>query len=165
MDSIRLLFALAGIGCAVLASAGRQAATPSPPANLWAAQTAPRQITLVWSRVPGAVQYRIFEGTSDDAKRLGWTTASGDQYVIPVADFGVEHRFAIDAVFENGDVSARVAFNPVVPLEVTPGPVAAPATVKASSGKNGVALSWDPVAGVSAYRIGRQVFPGGLQIL
>jgi alpha-tubulin suppressor-like RCC1 family protein len=163
--SVRALSTIVGIGCAVAASMERQASPPVAPANLWAAQTSAREITLVWSRVPGAVQYRIFEGTGASAKRLGWTTASGEQYVRPISGYGIEHRFSIDAVFENGDVSPRAAFNPVVPREVTPAPVAAPATVTATAGKNGISLTWDAVPGVSAYRIGRQMMPGGVQIL
>ena len=154
-----------GIGCAIVASLALQGTQPAAPSNLWAAQTSPREITLTWTRVPGAARYRIFEGAGDAAKLLGQTSASANQYIRPVSAFGVEHRFSIEAIHQTGEVSARVSFNPVVPREVTPGPVASPAAVTARAGQDGISITWDAVTGATGYRIARQIAPGGFQIL
>jgi len=118
----------------------------------------------VWTRAPGAVLHRIYEGTGETAKRIS-QTASGDQSVQMVKGFGVEHRYSIEAIFPNGEVSARVPFNVVVPREVTPGPVAAPTSATAVPGPEGITLTWDEVPGTTAYRIARRVAPGGFRIL
>ena len=119
---------------------------------------------LVWTRAPGAVLHRIYEGTGEAAKRIS-QTASGNQSVQMVKGFGVEHRYSIEAIFPNGEVSARVPFNVVVPREVTPGPVAAPTTATAVPSPEGITLTWDEVPGTTAYRIARRVAPGGFRIL
>lgn len=136
-----------------------------PPSKLWAAQTGPKQITLVWSRVQGGFRYRIYEDTGAGGKLVGQTTASGEQYVRAVSAYNVEHRFFIDVVFENGETSTRAAFNPVIPRETTPRAVAGPASVRAAAAEVGVSVSWDAVPGATAYRIARQIVPGGFQIL
>ena len=147
----------------VLVSLDAQPSAP-PPTNLWAAQVSAREITLVWTRAPDAVLHRIYEGTGETAKRIS-QTGSGDQSVQMVKGFGVEHRYSIEAVFPNGEVSARVPFNPVIPREVPPGPVAAPATATAVPSPEGITLTWNEVPGTTAYRIARRVAPGGFRIL
>ena len=161
---MRSTFAAIAAGLSVvLVSLDAQPSAP-PPTNLWAAQVSAREITLAWSRAPGAVLHRIYEGTGETAKRIS-QTGSGDQSVQMVKGFGVEHRYSIEAIFANGEVSARVPFNVVIPREVTPGPVAAPTTATATPSPEGITLTWDEVPGTTAYRIARRVAPGGFRIL
>ena len=155
--------AIAAALTVVLVSLDAQPSAP-PPTNLWAAQVSAREITLAWTRAPGAVLHRIYEGTGETAKRIS-QTGSGDQSVQMVKGFGVEHRYSIEAVFPNGEVSARVPFNAVIPREATPATVAAPTAATAVPSSEGITLTWDEVPGTTAYRIARRVAPGGFRIL
>lgn len=157
----------AAIAAATTAAAAWQ--TPSaqvPPSKLWAAQTAPKQITLSWTRGQRIRLYRLYEGPAATAKMIGTINTSGDQFVRPVTAYGVAHQFAIEAIFEDGTLSSRLAFNPVVPREATPGVVTSPAAVRVATAEGGaLTIDWDPVPDATAYLITRQVAPGGFQIL
>src|SRR5512146_2931949 len=49
----------------VAAGATQIRAQQSPSIRMWAAQTAPNQVTLSWEEIPGAVEYRIYAGDPD----------------------------------------------------------------------------------------------------
>jgi len=150
-----------------LAAAARgQTPSSPPPTNLWAAQTSAIEITLAWRRVPGAVQYRLYTLAGDSAQSIGWTQRSGDRFVQRVSEYGVAHRYAIDAVFENGTISERVRFNDVVPVRATPVVVAGPSSVTAEPIASGViAVRWNAVPDATAYMISRSVAPAGFRLL
>ena len=137
-----------------------------PPTHLWAAQTSPTEITLSWRRVPGALQYRLYTLVGDSAQSIGWTQRSGDRFVRRVSEYGGAHRYAIDAVSENGTISERVRFNEVVPVRATPGAVAGPTSVAAEPIQTGViAVRWSAVPDATGYMISRSVAPSGFRLL
>jgi alpha-tubulin suppressor-like RCC1 family protein len=136
------------------------------PTVLWAAQTSPTEITLSWRQVPGAVLYQLYAIAGGDARPVGRIQRSGNRAVQRVDGFGVPHVFAIEAISENGTISERVRFNEVIPVQRTPGPIAAPTSVVAEAEGNGiVAVRWAPVPGATAYMIGRAVAPGGYRMI
>ena len=154
------------VALGVSAVAGAQRPSFPPPTNLWAAQTSPTEITLSWRRVPGALQYRLYVLAGDSARSIGRIQRSGDRYVQRVSEYGVAHRYAIDAVSENGTISERVRFNDVVPMQATQAAVAGPASVAAEpTGSGVIAVRWSAVPDATAYMISRSVAPGGFRLL
>lgn len=150
-----------------LASAAERQNAPFPaPTQLWAAQTSPTDITLVWQPVPGALTYRLYAHRDGADRQVGTTRATGNRFIQRVTAVGVPHIYAIEAVAENGTVSPRVRFNEVVPVEAVPGPVAAPASVTATADPSGtVVVRWTAVPGATAYMVGRAVSPGGYRMI
>ena len=158
--------AMAMTSAAVATWSTAQQATGPAPAKMFAAQTAAKQITLVWTRVERAVLYRIYEGPLVGGKFIGTINPSGDQFVRPVSAYGVTHEFAIEVVFDNGTVSPKTPFNPVIPQPPSPGIVAAPGRVRAAPAAGGaLSVEWEPVPGATAYVISRQVAPGGFAVV
>jgi hypothetical protein len=167
-------------GCAVVARFGLVATVagltpvvalaqnaPFPaPTSLWAAQTSPTEITLSWRQVPGAVLYQLYAIADAEARPIGRIQRSGNRAVQRVDGYGAPHVFAIEAISENGTISERARFNEVVPVQRTPGAVAAPTSVTAAAEANGIiAVRWAPVPGATAYMIGRAVAPGGYRLI
>lgn len=70
-----------------------------PPKSLWAAQTSPTSITLVWNSVPGATGYRI--SVSGKVERAGANTL---RWVVPISSrmFGQPFRASIQTVDASG---------------------------------------------------------------
>ena len=141
--------------------------SPFPaPTGLWAAQTSAVQITLSWRQVPGALSYQLYRIADGEARMVSRTQRSGNRSVQRVEGIGVPHVFAIEAIAENGTISERVRFNEVVPVQPTPGPIAAPTSVTAQAEGDGIiAVRWTPVPGATAYMIGRAVAPYGMRMI
>lgn len=149
-----------------------QSATGSVPApgRIWAAQTSPRELTLVWDSVPGATGFRLYRiggSGADSARLIGNAVAAVRRWVVPVttAMVSTPQQLAIEALDAAQRPSPRAAFNGVTPVAVATGggPVPAPAAVTASEGGGGVTLTWDAVPGATAYAIGRSVAPAGFR--
>jgi hypothetical protein len=163
---VRFLAVCAVVACLVCSATARQTAVFAAPDRLWAAQTSPTDITLSWQRVPGALEYRLYAIEDGQPRQVGTTRASGDRFVQRVKAYDVPHRYAIEAIAENGAVSTRAAFNVVVPVKVTPGAVPPPASATAApEGEGAIAVRWDAVADATAYTIGRAVAPGGFRVI
>ncbi len=140
-----------------------------PEFRLWAAQTAPDQVTLAWSEVPGAVEYRVHVGDPDapgsPAARQPFSvwSGSGRGGVLPLR--GVMAGIFLVAMGSDGRRLVKVPFNRVTPVRGVrrvEAPGSATATV---TGPEEVTLSWDAVPGATAYMILRAVEPGGYQML
>src|SRR5688500_11886811 len=90
----------------------------APPKNLWAAQTAPTSITLVWSSASGAAGYRISVGSK--IERAGASTL---RWVVPISGgmFGKPLQTSIQTVNSSGVVSERAEFPTVTPVRAAQG--------------------------------------------
>jgi hypothetical protein len=152
--------------CLTAYAAGAQNPPFPAPTDLWAAQTSAAQITLSWRQVPGAQSYQLYRIADGQARMVSRIQRSGNRSVQRVEGIGVPHVFAIEAISDNGTISERVRFNEVTPVQPTPGPVAAPASVTAQAEGNGIiAVKWSPVPGATAYMIGRAISPGGYRMI
>lgn len=147
---------------------------PAPPTRLWAAQTDPTTITLVWQGVPGAVQYLVFgpKSKKGDAgaaiQQLAALGRSAARWVALVVSPGLSHQFSIQAVDAKGQVSDRVEFNAVIPQakQAASTTVPPPSSVTAAqTGSGEVRIDWSAVPGATGYFLGRSVAPGGFNTL
>lgn len=134
--------------------------------RMWAAQTGPDEVTVVWDSIPGAVEYRIY---------LGAPTDSGEEFERPPASVlsasgrraaftGIQrlsNGIYLVAVDRNGRLLQRTQFNPVAATTNSPR-VAPPTEVTAeATGATEVTVSWNAVPGATAYFIGRAVAGSG----
>jgi hypothetical protein len=156
----------AGLSFATALSA--QDKGPASPTRLWAAQTSPTTVTLVWQLAAGATGYNVFGprpksgNTGELLARLG---SNASRYVAQLAGTGVAHQYFIQAVDAKGQVSQKAEFNPVIPSakEATSSAVPSPSFLKAEvTGPGEITLRWDAVPGATAYAIGRSVRPQGM---
>lgn len=161
--------ALALAAAMLLTAGARLGAQEQPEFRLWAAQTAPDQVTLAWSEVPGAVEYRVHLGDPDAAgsraarQPFSVWGGSGRGGVVPLRE--ITAGLFLVAVGSDGRRLVKAPFNRVTPVRGVR-PVAAPGSATATvTGAEEVTLSWDPVPGATAYMILRAVEPGGYQML
>ncbi len=155
------------VGFVFLALSTAGAAAPkSPPGDLWAAQTGPNVVTLVWSRPERVSEFRIFQWEDGAFEQISAPRSSADSFTHTIRPPWGVRKYAIDAVFEDGTVSEKALFNEIRVEEVKPGPVPAPASVTAEQTAPGeVTVRWPEVPGATAFVIGRAVGTGGLQML
>jgi hypothetical protein len=165
----RLLPLLLTASC-VVAGAMPIGAQQPPTIRMWAAQTAPNQVTLAWEEIPGAVEYRIYAGDPDTAsspaarRPISTLSGSGRGGIITGMN-RVSSGLYLEAVGRDRRRIRKLAFNAVAPTKSAP-VVAAPAEVTATAiGDAEITLSWTPVAGATAYMLGRAVSPGGYAML
>jgi hypothetical protein len=158
------------VGLSFATALSAQDKGPASPTRLWAAQTSPTTVTLVWWLVPGAVGYNVFgpkpvSGKSDvSAELLARLGSNASRYIAPVAGPGWAHHYFVQAVDAKGQTSAKAEFNPVVPpAKQAVAAVPAPNFLKAEvTGPGEITLRWDAVPGATAYAIGRSVRPQGM---
>jgi len=157
----------ASVGFVFLAAPTARAAAPEPaPGDLWAAQTGTNVVTLVWSRPERVMEFRIFQWEDGAFKQISAPRSSADTFTHTVRPPWGARKYAIDAVFENGNVSEKALFNEIRVEEVKPGPVSAPASVTAEqTGPGEVTVRWSEVPDATAFAIGRAVGTGGFQML
>lgn len=155
------------VGFVFLAAPTAGAAAPEPaPGDLWAAQTGPNVVTLVWSRPEKVMEFRIFQWEDGSFKQISAPRSSANSFTLTVRPPWGVRKYAIDAVFEDGTVSEKALFNEIRVDEVKPGPVPAPASVTAEqTGPGEVTVRWSAVPDATAFIIGRAVGTGGLQML
>jgi hypothetical protein len=140
------------------------AEAPPAPERVWAAQTGPREVTLVWDTVAGATGFVLYQGSSErDAKVVARLAKNVSRYVVPTARITpATSGFWIATTGVAGRTSPRVAFNRVSVVTAPLADPAAPATVTATaSGPGQVTVRWSAVPGASAYQIARSVRPNG----
>jgi hypothetical protein len=147
-----------------------QAARLTPPRQVWAAQTGPKEIMLVWKRAPDAEGYRVSPVGNTPRRSLptGILAKNVDHVSISLfSPFGASYSYEITAVYSGGRLSRKVQSNTVTPVVVQAGPPdSPPAQVEASETKPGVVtLTWSKVSTATAYLIGRSVQPGGFKTL
>ncbi len=148
---------------ALLAGRALPATAQSAP-RLWAAQTGPDQVSLVWDSIPGTTEYRIYLGPVGKVdehrpdRRLSASARRTEIFGIQRVSQGM-YLLAADA---SGRALQRAPFNPVTPA-TSASQLTAPdeVTAEATSAFE-VTLSWTPVPGATAYSILRAVSPGGL---
>ncbi|HSQ33035.1 MAG TPA: hypothetical protein VLN49_24445, partial [Gemmatimonadaceae bacterium] len=145
-------------------------AQQSPSVRMWAAQTAPNQVTLAWEEIPGAVEYRIYAGdpdtTTNPAARRPISTLSGSGRGGIITGMNrVSSGLYLEAVGRDRRRIRKLAFNAVTPnraAQVVTAPAEATAT---ATGDTAITLSWTAVPGATAYILGRAVSPGGFRML
>jgi len=178
-DSLARLALVLTLGTIPLATAAAQttqggagAKQLAVPPKLWAAQVSPTEITLTWGSIPGAIAYEIFfRDAKGGTVKLGEAGASATRYVVPVGRLsGVASQAIALAVRAIG--SGRVGgvlgwFNQVSLAKAGTGKGAlAPTNVRVAEHSPGViTLTWDDVAGATAYAIGRASGTSGFQRL
>jgi len=145
-------------------------AQQSPSTRMWAAQTAPNQVTLSWEEIPGAVEYRIYAGDPDAAtnpatrRPISTLSGSGRGGIITGMN-RVSSGLYLEAVGRDRRRIRKLAFNAVAPTKSVP-VLAAPAEVTATAtGDAEITLAWTPVAGATAYVLGRAMGGGGYTML
>ncbi len=155
------------VGFVFLAAPTARGAPPGlPPGDLWAAQTGPNVVTLVWSRPEKVMEFRIFQWEDGTFKQISAPRSSADTFTHTVRPPWGVRKYAIDAVFEDGTVSEKALYNEIRVKEVRPGPVPAPTSVTAEqTGPGEVTVRWSEVPDATAFVIGRAVGTGGLQML
>jgi hypothetical protein len=163
------LFAVAFLAAAVSPLAAQ---APSPkglvPTKMWAAQTGEKTVTLTWTAPAGVTGYRVYRCSGMlrvicPASRILATLARNvSSAVYPIIGSGPVTYF-IQAIGANGELGRAVAFNAVTPL--AKGTVASippkSSSVTAAQTGNTITVTWQPVAGATAYAIGRAVAPYG----
>jgi hypothetical protein len=156
------------VGFVLLAAPTARAAAPGPPpGDLWAAQTGPNVVTLIWSRPEKVMEFRIFLWEDGTFKQISAPRSSADTFTHTVRPPWGVRKYAIDAVFEDGStVSEKAFFNEIRVKEVKPGPVPVPASVTAEqTGPGEFTVRWSEVPDATAFVIGRAVGTGGFQML
>jgi hypothetical protein len=145
------------------------------PTSVTARVTAPGQITVEWSEVPGATASIIARAVAPEGFRTicdfcSTSTSFVDRDVRP----GLKHRYTV-SVAAPGGTSARVASNEVVAAGSAQEVVEAgdpradsllkpPSSVRASvTGPASIALTWKSVKRATAYEVFRSVKGGALQ--
>jgi hypothetical protein len=147
-----------------------QAASLTPPRQVWAAQTGSKEIMLVWKRAPDAEGYRVSPVGNTPRRSLptGTLAKNVDHVSISLfSPFAASYSYEISAVYSGGRLSRKVQSNTVTPLVVQPGRAdAPPAQVEASETEPGiVTITWSKVPSATAYQIGRSVAPNGFKPL
>lgn len=180
-SSLAALLASAMVAAPLAAQAKGTAAVT----GLWAAQTAPAEITVGWTRAAaadgaggktggksgGVVGYRVFrERRGERLANVAALGGSGTAFTVADRVRAGEgpRRYLVVAVLATGAVSDTARSNDVAPVSTTSGgrPEGGPASVVATvSGAHEVTLQWSAVPGATAYAIGRAVGTGGLQPL
>src|SRR5512143_360478 len=107
-----------------------------PSVRMWAAQTAPNQVTLAWEEIPGAVEYRIYAGDPDannPAARRPISTLSGSGRGGIITGMNrVSSGLYLEAVGRDRRRIRKLAFNAVTPIRAAQ-VVAAPAEATATA--------------------------------
>lgn len=140
------------------------------PTKLWAAQTGEKSVTLTWVGTPGAVQYRVYrcQGIVSmlcaSAALIAQLAGNTAQMVTPLVGATPVTIF-IQAINAAGIFSEPIAFNPVIPMGKNAITAISPKTssVTAAQTGNTITVTWQPVAGATAYAIGRSVAPEGFR--
>jgi hypothetical protein len=138
------------------------AKTLAAPTGLWAAQTSPTEITLVWDSVPSARGFKI------SSKSGVINLVKMTRYVVHITTvFGIPIQYHIEAVGEKGEVSPKAAFPVVTPEKgAVTGALPRPGSVTAKETAPGIiAVTWTAVPEATAYLLGRAVAPEGLKTL
>ena len=139
------------------------AASPvAPPAVPIGLQAMPAggEVTLAWTPVPGAVQYRVkrAESLEDPFSPVAQPTDPG--YTDTGLVNGKTYHYVVSALNPHGE-----SFDSA-PAQATP--VGAPATplgLTAMSGNGKIDLSWTPAPSAVRYRVMRSASPGGPYVL
>jgi hypothetical protein len=157
---------------AIVAPSSRaQVASPPPagslaaPTKLWAVQIEPTTLTLQWTGAPGATSYRLYHANGAGSPQvIGNTGGRVTQWIVAIRPgmTGAAQQFFIESRAEPNLSSPRAAFPPITPVAGARGVLPNATNVVATETSPGViTLTWTPVAGATAYAIGRAVFPGG----
>jgi len=149
---------LAGPG----AGSSEVSARPLPPKPAaptgFTATAGDTKITLVWSAVSGATEYRVFHGTSPNVLTSGSpvTTVATPSFTDTGLTNGTTYYFKVVAanMAGAGDASPEISKTPLPPLP------AVPTNLIAAAGNAQVALTWTAVTGVTEYRIYRGTSAG-----
>ena len=139
------------------------------PQKIWAAQTSPTEVTLVWAPVRGATGYEVLAqqpgGALTVLRRIAGPTVA--RAVLPASSLGRggEAVPLLIRAIANGASSEAAPFNAVA--LATPGAaksLVAPSNVRIAETSPGViTVTWDEVPGATAYSIGRVTGTSGLQ--
>ena len=165
----RLLPLLLSVSCAA-ASVTPIRAQESPTIRMWAAQTAPNQVTLSWEEIPGAVEYRIYAGDPDTASNpaarrpISTLSGSGRGGIITGMN-RVSSGLYLEAVGRDRRRIRKLAFNAVTPIRAAQAVTAPTEATATATGDTAITLSWTAVPGATAYILGRAVSPGGFRML
>ena len=179
LAAIMLFFA-----CAIHSSANAQTPSADPKSagdsaalNLWAAQTDPGSVRLVWNHLNNVVGYAVScEIGSRPLRKLAdiptaLVNKAGEiprrmSYVVAARELDVAYRCFLqwrrDA---KGLLSTPVAFNVVSPVSTAGTRAAAPAAVTARATAPGeITVTWEAVPNATAYTILRAVAPNGFRM-
>ena len=149
--------------------------------RMWAAQISPTEIRLTWDHTPGVARYTVHcaTGAAAPPRPMGAVSAPATAanavatlprrltYVVPIRDATAPHRCTLQAADARGRKSAKVAFNPVVPVAKGTGVRrSVPSVVAATaSGPGEITVTWGAVPSATAYFVGRGARQGGFQTL
>ncbi|HVF40927.1 MAG TPA: fibronectin type III domain-containing protein, partial [Gemmatimonadaceae bacterium] len=153
-------------------------AVPADPNKMWAAQTSPTMIQLVWQHLSGAAAYRVYCAVGVGAPSLKGTVTAPTSvidlitgmvrrvaYSIPIR-VPEAHRCYVQPVDAKGLASTAFALNEVVPGSKDLVAVGAPTSLVASESAGGeVILTWNTVPGATGHMIGRSVYPSGFSTI
>ncbi len=160
---------LLAFGGSLVAQSGTQDQVGTRAPRIFAAQTGTDQVTLVWDKVPGTTEYRIYlpdpnnPGPPAPGSRPTMSLSGSSQRAIILGVGRIAAGAYLEAVGQ-GEVLYRGTFNAVARAPLAP--ATAPAAVQArETGKAEVTLSWSPVPGATAYMILRTVRGTGWQML
>jgi fibronectin type 3 domain-containing protein len=130
-------------------------APPAVPAGLQA-MPAGSEVSLAWTPVPGAVQYRVKRAESLEGPFSPVAQPADPGYTDTGLVNGRTYHYVVSAINAHGE-----SFDSA-PAQATP--VGAPATplgLTAMAGSGKIDLSWTPVASAVRYRVVRSASPGG----
>ena len=132
------------------------------PTGLWAAQTSPTEITLVWDPMPSALGFKVYSKNGV----IATLTKTATRYVSRFTPGVVPIEWFLEATGEKGLVSQKAAFPVVTPEKATAAVVARPSSVTATeTGPGIITLTWTAVPEATAYLLSRTVVPDGLKTL
>lgn len=124
----------------------------APPSDFQIVRAFSNSVELSWNEVPGATGYRLYRAEDDGdynlVKTVPGTSTKNYNLVGNVA-----YRYRLAAIVESETYSFKSDYAYTEPIKLS---LDAPTQLKINKMlTNGVALSWDPVGGATAYRLYR----------
>ncbi|MFC4306041.1 fibronectin type III domain-containing protein, partial [Cohnella boryungensis] len=124
-------------------------AYPPDASQLQSAVAGDASVTLTWSGVPGAAEYRVYQRSASGSYGSDYTTVTEPSYTAASLTNGTRYYFVVTAVNEDGESAPSNEMN-AMPQVPAPG---APVLQSATPGDGKVQLSWTPVPGAVDYQV------------
>jgi subtilisin-like proprotein convertase family protein len=149
-----------GVGGTSANSAEASAHTPALPAaptGVVASTVNATRVNVSWNPVAGAAGYEVSHSTTSGGPYVKVATVPGTSFLHTGAVPGTTNYYVVRTVVATGSsVNSAQASAVTPPLPVPPGNVVATALTPTR-----VSVTWDPVAGATAYEVWRATVSGG----
>ncbi len=134
-------------------------APPAAPSNL-VATAGEAQVSLTWTASQSAVSYSLKRAATSGGPYALVASVPGTSYTDTNLTNGTTYYYVVSAVNSSGESTDSSQAN-ATPVESTPMPPPAPASIAATGGNGSVALSWPAAPGAVSYHVKRAPATGG----